>query len=125
MPLTKTARIFSLTGATAVAFLLPAYASDHVGYKGCRCNPTFEAFHSDTFGYYRTCWRAMGNPPCCPPTPKPADWSPPRPTPVPPEPTRAAPKETEKGSDKLPEPKLEEPANKPNPPKTGDTSKQK
>jgi hypothetical protein len=34
----------------------------------CRCSPTPEVFHSEFFGYYRTCWRPWpgGQPPCPP-----------------------------------------------------------
>jgi hypothetical protein len=46
----------------------------HTGYNAipCRCQPSCAVFHSDFYGYYRTCWRPWpGTQPPCPPCAQP------------------------------------------------------
>lgn len=62
------------THRTAVLTLVPALlgfgasiAHAGYGYWGCRCHPSCEVFHSEFYGYYRTCWRPWpGGQPECP-----------------------------------------------------------
>jgi hypothetical protein len=53
---------------TAGLVILAGVSVAHAGYKRipCKCCASPEVFHSDFFGYYRTCWRAWpgGQPPC-------------------------------------------------------------
>jgi hypothetical protein len=106
-----------------LGIICPASARAFDGYCSCRCKPSKEVFCSETFGYSRTCWRALPNPCPCPPVESPANWSPPRKKATPPEPSRAGPtNDTLKGEEMLPQPQTEEPVKKPIPSKKEKTS---
>jgi hypothetical protein len=68
MRLSNVARGLAPVLATVtVAFVVQAPARAWIGYQSCHCHPSCAVFHSEFYGYYRTCWRLWPPQPPCPP----------------------------------------------------------